>query len=81
LSIVHVPFAAVRANHPVAPLRVLDHQDAQSGFELLARDAPRGKLTFEAKILVLCSLERIRGLHGFLLLGHMVAWSPSRMVK
>jgi hypothetical protein len=66
-SITHVPLAGVGADHPPAAVRVLNHETIQRGLELLWRDASGGELTFEAKVLVLCSLEGIRGLHDFLI--------------
>ena len=49
----NVPLATIGAEHPKLTLRVLDDQIFERRVELLGRDVPRGKLSFEFQKFVL----------------------------
>jgi hypothetical protein len=71
-TIVDIPRPAVRADHPVAPLRVLNHQLLERGFELFARDAPGFELPAQEKELVFRLAELV--LAHSCLLKFVTAW-------
>jgi hypothetical protein len=62
----HIPFAALRAQHPITPLLILDHQLFESGVELVVRNAAGFKPATEKKILIFCLFESVGDAHGVL---------------